>query len=281
MSDEQSDADALARVEDSNHSRILGLPQALVASLTGFDDPRRKWRRWFSEFMGTFLLVSVAAGAGMMNERFDGAIGRDAAVIAPGLMVMAMIMFMGKVSGAHFNPVVSIGFALRGDFPWHRVPPYVISQLLGALAAAAFLQVVIDTSAAAGSTYPAPGATAWSAFLMEVMLTFGLISVILGTASGAQNIGIIGALGVGGYIALAGLWASPLSGASMNPFRTLGPDVLSGDYASVWVYIAGPLLGAVLAVGAAWLLRGPGGGKSGSLTAQGVIHPLIARPDKE
>lgn len=281
MTSEQSDDDSLARAEDTNLSRILGLPQALVASLTGFDDPRRKWRRWFSEFMGTFLLVSVAAGAGMMNERFDGAIGRVAAVVAPGLMVMAMIMFMGKVSGAHFNPVVSIGFALRGDFPWHRVPPYVISQLLGALAAAAFLQVVIGTSAAAGSTYPGPSVSAGSAFLLEALLTFGLVSVILGTASGAQNIGIIGALGVGGYIALAGLWASPLSGASMNPFRTLGPDVVSGDYTALWVYFAGPLLGAVLAVGAAWLLRGPGGGKAGSLTAQGVIHPVIARPDKE
>lgn len=281
MQDDDITGDPLRGAEEVARSRILGFPQALVASLTGFDDPRHKWRRWFSEFMGTFLLVSVAAGAGMMNVAFDGAIGRDAEVIAPGLIVMAMIMFMGKVSGAHFNPVVSIAFALRGDFPWHRVPPYVISQLMGALAAAFFLQMVIGTSASSGSTYPGVGASATSAFLMETLLTFGLVSVILGTASGAQNIGIIGALGVGGYIALAGLWASPLSGASMNPFRTLGPDVASGNYASLWVYFAGPLLGAVVAVGAAWLLRGAGGGKSGSMAAQGVIHPLISRPEKD
>jgi len=275
------DDDAVAAEDDSAFVRVLGMPAALVARLTGFDDPNQKWRRWFSEFMGTFLLVAVAAGAGMVNQRFDDSIGRVAAVIAPGLMVMAMIMFMGKVSGAHFNPVVSIAFALRGDFPWHRVPPYLIAQLLGALAAAAFLQVVLDTSAAGGSTYPGVGVSIWSAILMEALLTFGLLSVILGTASGAQNIGIIGALGVGGYIALAGLWASPVTGASMNPFRTLGPDVIAWDFSSYWVYVIGPLMGGLLAVGAALLLRGPGGGKSGSLAAQGVIHPIIAKPDKE
>ena len=281
MSDSPSDEEKLEVEENSTRARILGLPQAMVARLTGFDDPKQKWRRWFSEFMGTFLLVAVAAGAGMVNQRFDDSVGRVAAVIAPGLMVMAMIMFMGKVSGAHFNPVVSIAFALRGDFPWHRVPPYVIAQLLGALTAAAFLQVVIDTSAAAGSTYPGAGVSTWSAILMEALLTFGLLSVILGTASGAQNIGIIGALGVGGYIALAGLWASPFTGASMNPFRTLGPDVVAWDFSSFWVYVIGPFMGGLFAVGAAWLLRGPGGGKSGSLTAQGVIHPIIAKPEKE
>jgi aquaporin Z len=89
------------------------------------------------------------------------------------------------------------------------------------------------------------------------------------------------ALGVGGYIALAGLWASPFTGASMNPFRTLGPDLVAWDFSSYWVYVIGPLMGGLLAVGAAWLLRGPGGGKSGSLTAQGVIHPIIAKPEKE
>jgi aquaporin Z len=281
MSESHSDEEKLEAEEYSARARVFGLPKAMVARLTGFDDPNQKWRRWFSEFMGTFLLVAVAAGAGMVNQRFDDSVGRVAAVIAPGLMVMAMIMFMGKVSGAHFNPVVSIAFALRGDFPWHRVPPYLIAQLLGALTAAAFLQVVIDTSAAAGSTYPGAGVSTWSAILMEALLTFGLLSVILGTASGAQNIGIIGALGVGGYIALAGLWASPFTGASMNPFRTLGPDVVAWDFSSYWVYVIGPLMGGLLAVGAAWLLRGPGGGKSGSLTAQGVIHPIIAKPEKE
>ena len=115
---------------------------------------------------------------------------------------------------------------------------------------------------------------------METVLTLGLVSVILGTASGAQQVGLFGAIGVGGYIALAGLWASPISGASMNPVRTFGPDIVSVDGTSWWVYLAGPLLGAVLAVGMAYLLRGPGGGTTGSLAAQGSINPRITRPGK-
>ena len=120
---------------------------------------------------------------------------------------------------------------------------------------------VIDVSGTYGSNYVAPGFTAWDGFLMEAVLTLGLVSVILGTASGAQNIGIIGAFGVGAYIALAGLWGSPISGASMNPARTFGPDLVGKDFSDYWVYVAGPLTGAVLAVGAAWILRGAGGGK--------------------
>jgi aquaporin Z len=107
-----------------------------------------------------------------------------------------------------------------------------------------------------------------------------LVSVILGTASGAQNIGIIGSIGVGSYIALAGLWGSPISGASMNPARTVGPDLVGRDFSDLWVYIAGPLAGAVLAVGFAYILRGHGGGRSGSLAAQGELFPHIEFPDK-
>ena len=115
---------------------------------------------------------------------------------------------------------------------------------------------------------------------MEAVLTLGLVSVILGTASGAQNVGLFGALGVGAYIALAGLWGSPISGASMNPARTFGPDLVGGDFTSYWVYVAGPLIGAVLAVGAAWILRGPGGGRAGSGAAQGDLFTEVQHPDK-
>jgi aquaporin Z len=160
------------------------------------------------------------------------------------------------------------------------VPAYLVAQLAGALAAAWFLQAVVGVSAHYGSNYPAAGHSAVSAFLMETVLTLGLVSVILGTASGAQQVGLFGAIGVGGYIALAGLWASPISGASMNPVRTFGPDIVSVDGTSWWVYLAGPLLGAVLAVGMAYLLRGPGGGTTGSLAAQGSINPRITRPGK-
>ena len=120
------------------------------------------------------------------------------------------------------------------------MPGYLVAQAAGALAAAWFLQVVVNVSARYGSTYPYPGHAPGAAFLMEAVLTLGLVSVILGTASGAQQVGLFGALGVGGYIALAGLWASPISGASMNPVRTLAPDVVSVDFTSWWVYLAGP-----------------------------------------
>jgi aquaporin Z len=216
----------------------------------------------------------------MMGQAFPNTISRTAAVVAPGLMVMAIILFMGKVSGAHLNPAVSIAFALRGDFPWRRVPGYIVVQLVGAALAAWFLQAVVNVSASYGSNYPAASHSSWDAFLMETVLTLGLVSVILGTASGAQNLGVFGALGVGGYIALAGLWGSPISGTSMNPARTFGPDLVSADFSSYWVYIAGPLVGAAIAVGFAFVLRGRGGGLAGSAAAQGALFTEAEHPDR-
>jgi aquaporin Z len=246
--------------------------------ITDFDDPKQEWRRLLSEAVGTFFLVLVAAGAPMVGAKYPNTVTLGAAVVAPGLMVMAIIMFMGKVGGAHLNPGVSVAFALRGDFPWRRVPGYVVVQFVAAIAAAATLQALVGVSAAAGGSYPGAATSAPTAFVIEAILTFGLVSVILGTSSGAQNIGVIAAVGVGGYIALAGLWAAPLSGASMNAARTLGPDLVGGDLADIWVYLAGPLLGAIVAVGLAYLLRGPGGGLSGSRAAQGQLAPDVRRP---
>lgn len=200
----------------------------LIRPIADFHDPNQWWRRLFSELLGTFLLVLVAAGAGMMGAAFPNTITRTAAMIAP--------------------------------------------------LAALFLRAVIDVSAVHGSNYVASGYSGGTAFLMEMVLTFGLVSVILGTASGAQNIGIIAALGVGGYIALAGLWGSPISGASMNPARTFAPDLVGGKFTDYWVYVAGPLVGAVLAAGAAFVLRGPGGGVSGSSAAQGALFTEVAHP---
>jgi aquaporin Z len=245
-----------------------------------FDDPRQEWRRLFSEVLGTFFLVLVAAGGGMMGHAFPGVISRTAAVVAPALMVMAIIFFMGKVSGAHLNPAVSIAFALRRDFQWVRVPGYIVAQLAGATLAALFLHAVINVSAMYGSNYPAHGYSDMAAFWMELILTMGLVSVILGTASGAQNVGIIGAFGVGGYIALAGLWGSPISGASMNPARTFGPDLVSTTFTGYWVYVAGPIAGAALAVVIAFILRGPGGGSSGSGAAQGDLFTHVYEEGK-
>jgi aquaporin Z len=225
------------------------------------------------------MLVLVAAGGGMMSQAFPDTISRQAAVVAPGLMVLAIILFMGKISGAHLNPAVSIAFAVRRDFPWWRVPGYIVAQLVGASLAALILQPIIDVSARFGSNYPASGYSSGAAFWMELLLTAGLVSVILGTASGAQNVGIVGAFGVGSYIAL-GLWGSPISGASMNPARTFGPDLVSTKFTDYWVYVAGPLAGALVAVAIAFVLRGPGGGMAGSGAAQGDLFLEAEEPTK-
>jgi aquaporin Z len=238
-----------------------------------FEDPRFAYRRLFSEVLGTFLLVLAAAGGGLLHAK--GQITLSAAVVAPGLTVMAVILFMGAVSGAHLNPVVSIAFALRGDFPWKRVPLYVLAQLLGAALAALFLLAVFGNVEHLGATLPGPGYHAWQALVLEIALTGGLVSVILGTSSQAQNVGSVGALGVGGYIALAGLWAAPVSGTSMNPARSFGPALVSGDWTSYWVYVAGPLIGAIIAVACAAVLRGRGGDPAARVAASGRLGSLL------
>ena len=214
--------------------RILTLE---FGSREDFADPSLEYRRLFSELLGTFMLVLVAAGGGLLHAK--GEISLAAAVVAPGLMVLAIILFMGAVSGAHLNPAVSLAFAVRGDFPWRRVPGYVIVQLLGATLACLFLLAVFGNVEHLGATLPGTGYHDWQALFMEVALTAVLVSVILGTASAAQNVGTIGALGVGGYIALAGLWAAPVSGVSMNPARSFGPALVSGYWTSYFPRING------------------------------------------
>jgi aquaporin Z len=238
-----------------------------------FDNPVLEWRRLLAEMLGTFLLVLVAAGAGVVNAVSHGQISRTAAVTAPGLMVLAVILFMGAISGAHLNPAVSIAFAARGDFPWRRVPGYLIAQLGGSILACLLLWALFGRVGMLGATEPGPGISDWQALLMELVLTTGLVSTILGTASRAQNLGPISAFGVGAYIILAGLWASPISGASMNPVRSLGPDLVLLDFSHSWVYMVGPLAGGLLAVGIAYLLRGRG---TGIQAAQGRLEEILA-----
>ena len=211
----------------------------------------------------------AAAGGGLLHAK--GQISLAAAVVAPGLMVMAIILFMGAVSGAHLNPAVSLAFALRGDFPWRRVPGYIIIQLIGATLACLFLRWVFGNVEHLGATLPGPGYHNWQALLMEIVLTALLVSVILGTASAAQNVGAIAALGVGGYIALAGLWAAPVSGVSMNPARSFGPALASGYWTSYWVYLVGPLAWMLIAVGFAYVLRGRGGDVISRAAGSGVL----------
>jgi aquaporin Z len=249
--------------------RTMHLLALEFGSKAQFEDPRFEWRRLFSELLGTFMLVLVAAGGGLLHA--EGQITLAAAVVAPGLMVTAIILFMGAVSGAHLNPVVSLAFALRGDFPWRRVPGYLFIQLVGATLACLFLEAVFGDVEHLGATLPGAGYADWQALLMEVALTASLVSVILGTASAAQNVGRVAALAVGGYIALAGLWAAPVSGTSMNPARSFGPALVSGDFSGYWLYVVGPLAGALIAVGCAFILRGAGGHPTSYAAGSGTL----------
>jgi aquaporin Z len=258
--------------------RSMGWSPNSLARIYDFYDDRYAWRRLFAEVLGTFFLVLVAVGADIVNARFGGqAVPYGARVVAPGLMVMAIILFMGFVSGAHLNPAVSIAFALRGDFPWKRVLPYVIAQFAGAALATLLLLALLGKQGSAGLTLPGHGISTTTAMIWELVLTVGLVSVIQGTASGAQQIGALAALGVGGYIALAGLWGTPVSGASMNPARSLGPALVLTDWSSWWAYLVGPIAGGAIAVGISYVLRGHGGGTSGKLAATGTLgsrwHP--------
>jgi aquaporin Z len=235
-----------------------------------FDDPKKEWRRLFSELLGTFFLVLVGAGGGVVNAASHGAIPLAVRVAAPGLMVLGIILFMGAIGGAHLNPAVSLSFAARGDFPWRRVPGYIVMQLLGSTLACLLLWAIFGKIAQLGATEPGAGFTAMQAMWIEMILTVGLVSVILGTASAAQNVGPMSAIAVGAYIILAGFWAAPVSGASMNPARSFGPDLATGDFSNYWVYIVGPIVGGLIAVGFAFVLRGRSD-VGGAKAAQGLL----------
>ena len=249
---------------------------AQAVGAAAFADSRLEWRRLLAETGGTFFLVLAAAGAGVVNAASHGQVGRAAAVTAPGIMVLALIYTIGETSGAHLNPAVTVAFAARGHFPWRRVPGYVLAQVCGAVLAAGLLRSLFGTVGRLGGTFPGRGIGAWPALVMEIVLTFGLMTVILGTASGARNVGHNAAIAVGGYVVLAGLWASPASGASMNPARSLGPALVGGDLHDVWIYLVGPLAGGLLAVALAWALRGPPS-LAADVAAQGAV--MTPAPD--
>ena len=177
-----------------------------------FEDPRQEWRRLVSEVVGTFLLVVAAAGAPMVGAAYPGTVGLAMAVTAPALTVLAVILFMGKVSGAHLNPAVSCAFApaetSRGAGYRAMSSPKASARFFAALV----LRALTNVSSTIGGSYPGANTSSAAALITEMLLTFGLVSVILGTASGAQNVGLFAAVGVAGYITLAGLWAAPLSG---------------------------------------------------------------------
>src|SRR6266700_4644321 len=239
---------------------------------------RPLWIRVIIEFLGTGVLVTVAAGSGVINQYVGGGpISRTAAVIAPGAVVMAMIYAWGPLSGLHINPAVTFAFASRGVFPARWVVPYWAVQFAGAIAAALFLRAMFG-DVSAGGNYPIvkPGGE-WKSLVMETVLTAILVSIILNTATGARSIGHNAAIAVGSTVALLGLFASPISAASMNPARSLGPDIVGSDYTGWWVYIAGPAIGAAIAVMIISLVRGLPD-KEEREAAEGGALPILGSP---
>jgi aquaporin Z len=216
------------------------------------------------------VLTRAPPAAHMASFATGGELPRPIAASAPGIMVMAIIYFLGSVSGAHLNPAVSFAFALRRNFPWSRVPAYVAGQLTGATLAVLLLRSLLGETHGLGMTVP-HGIGPIAAMVLELVITAGLVNTILGTASGARNVGTNAGIAVGGYIALTGLWASYFSGASMNPARSFGPALVSGKFEDLWIYVAGPLIGAATGVGLEWLFKGPPT-KSGTEAAQGSGH---------
>jgi len=169
-------------------THVAGLLERQPVWARDFEDLSHEWRRLFAELLGTFLLVLVGAGGAVLEAR-TGTIGRAPSVVAPGLLVMAVILSMGGVSGAHLNPVVSVAFALRRDFRWRRVPGYAAAQVAGSVLACLLLRATFGVVGEVGATRPGPGFSDTQAFVVEMVLTLGLVTVILGTASTAQKVG--------------------------------------------------------------------------------------------
>ncbi len=204
------------------------------------------FKRYAAEVFGTFALVFAGTGAIIVNDVSGGAITHAGVALTFGLVVLAMIYTVGEVSGAHLNPVVTIGFCAARRMPWGEAPGYLASQLLGAFAASGFLKMLFPTHASLGATLPA--GPVMQSFLLEVALTALLMFVILNVSTGAKEKGITAGIAVGAVIAFEAMFAGPISGASMNPARSLAPAVVSGQLQHLWIYIAAPVLGALVAV---------------------------------
>jgi len=204
---------------------------------------RQLLRALAAELIGTFALVFAGAGAVMVDAQ-TGALGHVGVAISFGLVIMVMIYAVGHISGAHFNPAVSFGFALTRHFPWPRVAVYWAAQFAGALLAAGILRASLGDVAHVGATLPS-GSQAQS-FLWEVVLTFFLMFVIMAVATDTRAIGEAAAIAIGGTVGLDAMFGGPISGASLNPARSLGPALVSGDLHAVWLYLTAPLLGAAL-----------------------------------
>lgn len=198
-----------------------------------------------SELFGTFWIVFAGTGAIIVND-LTGVITHAGVALAFGLVVFAMISALGDISGAHFNPAVTLGFYIAKRFTGSMVLPYIASQVTGAMLASFVLHGLFPSHATLGATLPS--GSDWQSFVLEVILMLGLMFVILSVSSGAKEKGITASLAIGAVVMLEALFAGPISGASMNPARSLAPALLSGHFESLWVYIAAPFLGSMLAV---------------------------------
>lgn len=203
-------------------------------------------KKYIAEFIGTFALVFCGTGAIIINEQTGGSIGHIGIAITFGLIVMAMIYTFGNSSGAHFNPAVTIGFWAAKLLPKREVLPYVISQILGAFLATAVLKLLFPENINLGSTIPSGSAA--QSFILEIILTFFLMLVILSTSQGSKELGIMAGLAIGSTVLLEAMFTGPISGASMNPARSLSPALLSGNIHTLWIYLLAPILGALLSV---------------------------------
>jgi aquaporin NIP len=214
-------------------------------------------KKLLAELLGTFTLVFAGTGAIVINAASQGAITHAGVALVFGLVVLAMIHTFGDVSGAHLNPAVTLAFAAAGRFAWGETPGYLASQACGALAASSLLHFLFpQDSTFLGATLPA--GEAMQSFILETVLTGILMLTILSVSTGAKEKGITAGISIGGVIALEALFAGPVSGASMNPFRSLAPALVSGHLDHLWIYLLAPLLGALLAVPLCMGVREPG-----------------------
>jgi MIP family channel proteins len=205
-----------------------------------------------AELIGTFALVFAGAGAVMVDAK-SGALGHVGVAITFGLVITAMIYALGHISGAHFNPAVSLAFALSRHFPWSRLVAYWGAQVAGAVIAAAVLRGSLGNIAHVGATLPS-GSNGQS-FLCEIVLSFFLMLVVMAVATDTRAVGEAAAIAIGGTVGLDAMFGGPISGASMNPARSLGPALVSGDLHALWIYLTAPLLGAALGAIAYQFLR--------------------------
>ena len=203
-------------------------------------------KKLLAEVLGTFTLVFAGTGAIVANGVSGGAVTHVGIALTFGLVVMALIYTYGDVSGAHLNPAVTVAFAVAGRFGWREVPGYVLAQVLGALAASGMLKVLFPEQANLGATLPS--GSVGQSFWLEVILTAMLMMTVLSVSTGAKEKGVTAAIAIGGVVGLEALFAGPICGASMNPARSLGPALMSGQTQHLWVYLVATTLGAVLAV---------------------------------